>query len=182
MTGSAIPVLWPTQIDSTSFNLCNELNEAISDKILRIAQLSYKIATIGQKLLVLLRRCHGSERGFKSWIGSFWSVISQGDADCAKCSLVHTCHCTKAAHFGDWQGSCNCLTRGGSHHSGRCSMADDQIQRGIQDRTPVDVPERYNVESLAQRLGVMPEEIRSAADKVGKSPAKITDYFRNKLT
>jgi hypothetical protein len=61
-------------------------------------------------------------------------------------------------------------------------MADDQIQRGIQDRTPVDVPERYNVESLAQRLGVMPEEIRSAADKVGKSPAKITDYFRNKLT
>ncbi len=75
MTGSAIPVLWPTQIDSTSFNLCNELNEAISDKILRIAQLSYKIATIGQKLLVLLRRCHGSERGFKSWIGSFWSVM-----------------------------------------------------------------------------------------------------------
>lgn len=61
-------------------------------------------------------------------------------------------------------------------------MADDQIQRSAQDRTQVDVPERYNVESLAQRLGVMPEEIRSAADKVGKSPAKITDYFRNKLT
>lgn len=61
-------------------------------------------------------------------------------------------------------------------------MADDQIQRSAQDRTQVDAPERYNVESLAQRLGVMPEEIRSAADKVGKSPAKITDYFRNKLT
>ncbi|MDB5343035.1 MAG: hypothetical protein JWP89_1412 [Schlesneria sp.] len=61
-------------------------------------------------------------------------------------------------------------------------MADDQNQRGVQDRAQLNVDERYNVESLAQRLGVMAEEIRSAADKVGKSPAKITDYFRNKLT
>ncbi len=58
----------------------------------------------------------------------------------------------------------------------------DQMQRGVQDRAQANVHESYNVEALAQRLGVMAEEIRCAADKVGKNPAKITEYFRNKLT
>lgn len=61
-------------------------------------------------------------------------------------------------------------------------MTDDRVQRGVHDRAEPNIHERYNVEALAQRLGVMAEEIRSAADKVGKSPAKIIDYFRNKLT
>jgi hypothetical protein len=61
-------------------------------------------------------------------------------------------------------------------------MANHQIQRDVHDRAQVNVREQYDVESLAQRLGVMAEEIRCAADKVGKSPAKITEYFRNKLT
>lgn len=61
-------------------------------------------------------------------------------------------------------------------------MADDQIERGVENEARADLDERYDVESLAQRLGRMPEEIRIAADKVGKDAAKIKDYFRNKLT
>jgi hypothetical protein len=110
LTGSVIPVLWPTQIDSTSANLCDELNEAISDKILGIVQLSYKIATIGQKLLIL-----STLFGDPTWVhcrrsATSWSVISQCDGDCATRSLIDTSFCTKAAHFRDWQGSCNCLS------------------------------------------------------------------------
>ncbi|MDB5343034.1 MAG: hypothetical protein JWP89_1411 [Schlesneria sp.] len=84
MTGSDIPVLWPTDIDSTSSNLCDQLNEAISDKILRIVQLSYKVATIGQKLLILLPLFRDSAWDFIARIGH----LLVGDLT-VRCGLCH---------------------------------------------------------------------------------------------
>ena len=59
-------------------------------------------------------------------------------------------------------------------------MADDRKNRGAQDRAQVNVNEEYEVEYLAQKLGVMPEEIRTAEQKVGKSRSKIEEHFKNK--
>jgi hypothetical protein len=60
-------------------------------------------------------------------------------------------------------------------------MADDKSKRSAQDRAQVNVNEDYEVEYLAQKLGVMPEEIRTAEAKVGKSRSKIEEHFRDKL-
>jgi hypothetical protein len=98
LTGSDIPVLWPTQIDSTSSSLCDQLNEAFSDKFLRIVQLRYKIATIGQILLILLPLFRDSEWDQSRYSAIFWSVISQCGVDCAMRSLINTCFCTNAVH------------------------------------------------------------------------------------
>lgn len=59
-------------------------------------------------------------------------------------------------------------------------MADDPTKRSAQDRAQVNVHEPYEVEYLAKKLGVMPEEVRTAEGKVGKSRAKIEEYFRSK--
>lgn len=60
-------------------------------------------------------------------------------------------------------------------------MADDTTKRSVQDRAQVNVNEEYEVEYLAKKLGVMPEEIRTVEAKVGKSRSKIEEHFKNKL-
>lgn len=96
MTGSEIPVVWPTDIDSTSSDLCDQRNEALSDKFLRIVQLSYKLATDEQELLILLPCLATRQTDLVAVSTIFWSVISQCDADCAMRSLVNHGICTKS--------------------------------------------------------------------------------------
>lgn len=96
MTGSEIPVVWPTDIDSTSSDLCDQLNEALSDKFLRIVQLSYKLATKEQELLILLFCLAMRQTDHLAVSAIFWSVISQCDADCAMRSFVNKGICTKS--------------------------------------------------------------------------------------
>jgi len=49
-------------------------------------------------------------------------------------------------------------------------MADDP-----KNRAQVNVGETYEVEYLAKKLGVMPEEVRTAESKVGKNREKIEE-------
>jgi hypothetical protein len=58
-------------------------------------------------------------------------------------------------------------------------MADDPTKRGWQDKSQVNVHEKYEVEYLARKLGVTPAEVRQAEVKVGKSRVKVEEYLRN---
>lgn len=59
-------------------------------------------------------------------------------------------------------------------------MTDDKNLRGQQDRTQVNSGEAYEVEYLAKKLGVTPESVREAEQRVGKSRQKIEEYLSKK--
>lgn len=57
-------------------------------------------------------------------------------------------------------------------------MADNPNLKGPQDRAQVNINEPYEVEYLAQKLGVSPEQVRQAAQQVGKSREKVERYLQ----
>lgn len=60
-------------------------------------------------------------------------------------------------------------------------MADNPKDRGKQDRAQVNSSEDYEVDYLAQKLGVTADQVRQAEQKVGKSRSKIEDYLRKQV-
>lgn len=57
-------------------------------------------------------------------------------------------------------------------------MSDNPAKKGSQDRSQVNVNERYEVEYIVKKLGVTPEQVREAEQKVGKSRQKVEEYLQ----
>jgi hypothetical protein len=56
-------------------------------------------------------------------------------------------------------------------------MADNKQQRGQQDRNRIDVHERLRASLLAEELGVSPDELKSAVQKVGPSAKAVREHL-----
>lgn len=57
---------------------------------------------------------------------------------------------------------------------------DNKNLRDGKDRNRVAGGEPYEVQHLAESLGVSPEEVKRAIEKVGNSREKIKEYLSNK--
>ncbi len=57
-------------------------------------------------------------------------------------------------------------------------MADDKDLRGRQDRSRVAGDEDYEVQYLANKLGVSEEEVRTAIHAVGNDRKKVEAYLK----
>ena len=59
-------------------------------------------------------------------------------------------------------------------------MADDKNLRSGRDRSRVAGNEEYEVQHIAEKLGVSTEEIRRAIEQVGNNREKIEEYLKNR--
>lgn len=59
-------------------------------------------------------------------------------------------------------------------------MADDKNLRGGQDRSRVAGNEEYELQHIAQKLGVSAEDVRRAIEQVGNNREKIEEFLRSK--
>ncbi|MGN6165959.1 MAG: DUF3606 domain-containing protein [Flavisolibacter sp.] len=59
-------------------------------------------------------------------------------------------------------------------------MADDKNIRGGQDRSRVAGNEEYELQHIAQKLGVSTEDVRRAIEQVGNSREKVEEFLRSK--
>jgi hypothetical protein len=57
-------------------------------------------------------------------------------------------------------------------------MADDKNLRDGRDRSRVAGMEDYEVQHLAEKMNVSPEEVRNAIEKVGNSREKLEEYLK----
>ena len=48
-------------------------------------------------------------------------------------------------------------------------MSDDKTKRGRQDRTKINVHEKYELDYWSKKFGVTPDELRDAVKRVGTS-------------
>lgn len=60
------------------------------------------------------------------------------------------------------------------------TMADDKNIRGGQDRSRVAGNEEYELQHIAQKLGVSTEDVRRAIEQVGNSREKVEEFLRSK--
>ena len=61
-------------------------------------------------------------------------------------------------------------------------MSDDKTKRGSQDRTRINLDEKYEVAYWTQKLGVSEEELRAAVERVGNSSARVEEELRRKAS
>jgi len=59
-------------------------------------------------------------------------------------------------------------------------MADNKDLRDGRDRTRVAGDEKYELQHLAEKLGVSNEEVRKAVEKVGNNREKVEEYLNSK--
>jgi hypothetical protein len=59
-------------------------------------------------------------------------------------------------------------------------MADNKNLRGGRDRSRVAGNEEYEVQHIAEKLGVSTEEIRRAIEQVGNNREKIEEHLKNR--
>jgi hypothetical protein len=59
-------------------------------------------------------------------------------------------------------------------------MADDKQKRGTPDRRKVAGGEAYEVQYVATKLGVTPEQVKAAITKVGNDRTKVEAELRKK--
>lgn len=59
-------------------------------------------------------------------------------------------------------------------------MPDNKENRGERDRSRIDTSEPYELNYIAQKLGVSKEQILGAVAEVGNSREKVEEYIRNK--
>jgi 3-oxoacyl-[acyl-carrier-protein] synthase III len=52
-------------------------------------------------------------------------------------------------------------------------MSDDKTKRGQPDRSKINMSEDYEVKYWTKHLGISPEELQKAVDKVGNSAAAV---------
>lgn len=57
-------------------------------------------------------------------------------------------------------------------------MADDLNKRGPQDRSKINLSERYEVQYWTRKLGVTRDALERAVKSVGSSAKAIQDYLR----
>ena len=56
-------------------------------------------------------------------------------------------------------------------------MSDDRSKRGQQDRSRIDVNEDYELRYWSKELGVSPDELKSAVQKVGPSTKAVREHL-----
>lgn len=56
-------------------------------------------------------------------------------------------------------------------------MADDKTKTGNPDRQLINVNEPYELREWSKRLGVTPEQLRSAVAAIGSSAAKVKQHL-----
>ena len=56
-------------------------------------------------------------------------------------------------------------------------MPDNKQDRGGRDRSRIDVSEDYELRYWTKELGVSPEELRSAVQKVGPSAKAVREHL-----
>ena len=56
-------------------------------------------------------------------------------------------------------------------------MADNKQDRGQQDRSRIDVNEDYELRYWTKELGVSPDELKSAVQKVGPSAKAVREHL-----
>ena len=59
-------------------------------------------------------------------------------------------------------------------------MADDKNLRDGRDRSRVAGNEDYEIQHIAERLGVSAEEVRRAIQQVGSNREKVEEYLRSR--
>ncbi|OLD57222.1 MAG: DUF3606 domain-containing protein [Acidobacteria bacterium 13_1_40CM_2_56_5] len=52
-------------------------------------------------------------------------------------------------------------------------MSDDKTKRGPQDRTKINVHEKYELDYWTKKFGVSPDELRDAVSRVGTSAEAV---------
>ena len=52
-------------------------------------------------------------------------------------------------------------------------MSDDKTKRGLQDRTKINVHEKYELDYWTKKFGVSPDELRDAVSRVGTSAEAV---------
>ena len=52
-------------------------------------------------------------------------------------------------------------------------MSDDKTKRGPQDRTKINVHEKYELDYWTKKFGVSPDELRDAESRVGTSAEAV---------
>lgn len=57
-------------------------------------------------------------------------------------------------------------------------MADDKNSRDGRDRSRVSGTEEYELQYLAEKFNVSPEDVLNAIEKVGNNREKIEEYLR----
>jgi Protein of unknown function (DUF3606) len=63
------------------------------------------------------------------------------------------------------------------HQFGGGFMSDDKTNRGIQDRTRINVHEDYELRDWSKRLGVTPDELKKAVQQVGTSADAVRKHL-----
>ncbi|HEU4632914.1 MAG TPA: DUF3606 domain-containing protein [Flavisolibacter sp.] len=59
-------------------------------------------------------------------------------------------------------------------------MADDKKLRDDRDRSRVAGNEDYEIQHIAEKLGVSAEEVRRAIQQVGNNRERIAEHLRNR--
>ncbi|MBO9571072.1 MAG: DUF3606 domain-containing protein [Chitinophagaceae bacterium] len=59
-------------------------------------------------------------------------------------------------------------------------MPDNRENRGQRDRQRIDADELYEMNYIADKLGVSKEEVRNAIAEVGNNREKVEEYLRGK--
>jgi hypothetical protein len=56
-------------------------------------------------------------------------------------------------------------------------MPDNKQDRGVQDRSRIDVSEDYELRYWTKELGVIPEALKSAVQKVGPTAKAVREHL-----
>lgn len=59
-------------------------------------------------------------------------------------------------------------------------MSDNKNMRDGRDRSRVSAEEKYELQHLAEKFNVSPDEVRRVIDEVGNSREKIEERLRSK--
>jgi hypothetical protein len=59
-------------------------------------------------------------------------------------------------------------------------MADDKNLRDGRDRSRVAGDEKYEIQHIAEKLGVSAEEVRRAIEQVGNNREKVEEHLRSR--
>jgi len=61
-------------------------------------------------------------------------------------------------------------------------MSDDTTKRGSQDRSRINLREKYEIEYWKNKFGVSEEELRDAVQRVGSSASAVESELKKKAS
>ncbi|MCS3801105.1 DUF3606 domain-containing protein [Niastella sp. OAS944] len=59
-------------------------------------------------------------------------------------------------------------------------MPDNKEDRGARDRNRVNINEEYELQHIAEKLGVSTDEVKKAVSEVGENREKVEEYLRGR--